>query len=419
MKYRIPLIAFALALLAQIALTPTPIHGASALVHEGTVHYPALSGPFAVGRTVFDWTDKGRLDPYSPNGASPRRLLVTAWYPASIRPGAQASRWIPAAVTAAYASAIGGTPDKLERVQINAHDDAALAEGTAALPILVMSPGDGRVPAFYTHYAEALASQGYVVFGVAHTYNALAVAFPNGDVIVGTQDARGVDTNTDPGVGPLESVIHDYARGSRAVAIQAADIRFVLDRIAALNGDDPRFAGRLDLARIGAFGHSFGGATVVDALLKDERLKAAVNLDGTVFSAVPVSNTRPFMTIVTRESIREAMSDATLALVGLTRADYDRLIDITSHNRQLFERSTKAYFVTIDGATHDNFSDAGVFADEFPNLKADLGTIDPLLALTITDGYLTGFFDEILLGRPPTLPALAARYTQTKVEQKG
>ena len=46
------------------------------------------------------------------------------------------------------------------------------------------------------------------------------------------------------------------------------------------------------------FGHSLGGATAAAAMLEDQRIKAGVNLDGTLFG--PVVNAgldRPFMLV--------------------------------------------------------------------------------------------------------------------------
>jgi len=42
-----------------------------------------------------------------------------------------------------------------------------------------------------------------------------------------------------------------------------ADMGFALDQLERLNASDPsgRFEGRLDMRRVGVFGHSLGGAT--------------------------------------------------------------------------------------------------------------------------------------------------------------
>ena len=63
----------------------------------------------------------------------------------------------------------------------------------------------------------------------------------------------------------------------------AADVRFILDRLTELNARDAQhfsIAGRLDLNRFGAMGHSAGAEFAARACQLDARLKACVDLDG-------------------------------------------------------------------------------------------------------------------------------------------
>jgi hypothetical protein len=53
------------------------------LEHRSEVTLPAPTGPFAVGRALFDWVDDGTLDASSPAPGSKRELLVWIWYPAA------------------------------------------------------------------------------------------------------------------------------------------------------------------------------------------------------------------------------------------------------------------------------------------------------------------------------------------------
>ena len=58
-----------------------------------------------------------------------------------------------------------------------------------------------------------------------------------------------------------------------------------------MNRTDPLFKGRLDLSEMGIVGDSFGGCCGIAAVLKNEMLKYAVNLDGGLF--VPMEYTFP------------------------------------------------------------------------------------------------------------------------------
>src|SRR5262245_29588018 len=54
---------------------------------------PAPTGPYAVGRTEFDWVDSSRPDSDSPS--EHREIAVWLWYPASPRNPSEAAEWMP------------------------------------------------------------------------------------------------------------------------------------------------------------------------------------------------------------------------------------------------------------------------------------------------------------------------------------
>jgi predicted dienelactone hydrolase len=85
----------------------------------------------------------------------------------------------------------------------------------------------------------------------------------------------------------------------------ATDMAFVLDRLAALNTDDPSgtFTGRLDLSRVGVFGLSLGGAEAAQFCHKDPRCKAGVDVDGALHGTVIEAGiNRPFMFLLSDHS---------------------------------------------------------------------------------------------------------------------
>ena len=57
-----------------------------------------------------------------------------------------------------------------------------------------------------------------------------------------------------------------------------------------------RFTGRLDMTRVGIFGHSFGGATAAQFCHEDSRCKAGIDVDGAPHGSVIQAGIRqPFM----------------------------------------------------------------------------------------------------------------------------
>jgi hypothetical protein len=66
---------------------------------------------------------------------------------------------------------------------------------------------------------------------------------------------------------------------------------------------DSPFAGRLDLGRIGALGHSFGGNAALEWCRADTTCGGAVNLDGALWTAVGrVGMERPALQLITDHS---------------------------------------------------------------------------------------------------------------------
>src|SRR6516164_8890922 len=57
--------------------------GALWVEHTRELTLPAPTGPFAVGREIFDWTDDQHVDSLAPVSGTKRELLVWIWYPAA------------------------------------------------------------------------------------------------------------------------------------------------------------------------------------------------------------------------------------------------------------------------------------------------------------------------------------------------
>lgn len=49
---------------------------------EGEISFPDLTGPYAVGRTIYSWTDDSREETYTSEHGEARMVTVWVWYPA-------------------------------------------------------------------------------------------------------------------------------------------------------------------------------------------------------------------------------------------------------------------------------------------------------------------------------------------------
>jgi predicted dienelactone hydrolase len=231
---------------------------------------PAPTGPHPVGVTQLHLVDEDRTDPWVPTG--PRELMVSVWYPAAAARGDRVP-YASAEESRLLLSLYGITdvpPDSLTRVRTHAFAGAPRLPGR--FPLVVLSPGLAFPRWTLTTVAEDLASRGYVVVGVDHTYEGAAVTFPDGHVA--------------PCVvcGPGTS-------GAAIVASRVLDLRFVLDRVLA------RYRGMIDPHRVAAGGHSIGGAAAGATMLADPRVDAGFNLDGSFQPALNQDLPRPFLMV--------------------------------------------------------------------------------------------------------------------------
>ncbi|MCC3311553.1 alpha/beta hydrolase family protein [Nocardia africana] len=203
----------------------------------------------------------GRVDAEIGHGA--RAVMVSAWYPT--RTADRSAPYVPAAGPVAQlqiatrAAEWMHTPDAagaMVGAQADATEDAAV-DGDQ-LPVVLVSPGMGTPRFILSGLATELASRGYAVVAIDHTGESPAVQLPDGRIVWGAA----------PTVTP------DYMRAQLATRI--GDLRLVLDHLTAL----PIVGARLDLGRIAALGHSYGGTTAVQLAAIDARVRAAVALDG-------------------------------------------------------------------------------------------------------------------------------------------
>ena len=122
----------------------------------------------------------------------------------------------------------------------------------------------------YTFIFEDLASRGYVVASVDHTYEATAVEFPDGRFEKGVLGSHWDNT------WRTDRQTLDFA-----VSVRLDDLKFVVNQPERMNHDSGSpFAGKWDTTRLAIAGHSLGGMTALPAVLHDARFKARVLIDG-------------------------------------------------------------------------------------------------------------------------------------------
>jgi dienelactone hydrolase len=312
---------------------------------------PAPTGDYEVGRVSFDCVDPERAEIYSSDPQDRRQLVVWAWYPAAPEAGAERGAYLPDpwAPTGEFLG--------LDTAGLRSHAvaDAAVAGGQSAYPVLVLSPS-GFPPLLLAAIGEELASHGYVVLGVNHTYETGVTAFADGRLIplnpVAVAGALG------PQTGPYEE---RFRRRAAVCDYKAADLASVADQLGQPDmGAVGPLAGRVDLSRVGAFGHSFGGNAALEWCRHDRRCLAAVNLDGGLWTEVGrVGLNRPVLQVLAEHpEFAHSGSEAVAAGIVTDAAAYKAEKAITFDGwRTVHQQGRPGHTVQVRGATHLSFMD--------------------------------------------------------------
>jgi predicted dienelactone hydrolase len=360
--------------------------GALWLDHARETPLPAPTGPFAVGRVTYAWTDPAQAELLTPEPSSPRQVLAWIWYPAAPQEGHTAhDAYLPATWQAALARTTGVLLSEfltrdLSRVRTHSVRDAPLSPRRRSYPVLLMRGGHSALTTDYTTLAEDLASHGYVVLGFDAPYRTFVVVLPDGRVIV-----RAPRNNAERVGGPERERLAETL-----VDAWSSDMSFALDHLARLNASDPsgRFTGRLDLEHVGAFGHSLGGAEALQFCHDDARCKAGIDVDGAPFGSVVVDGVRqPFMFLGSDH--RDEPAAETRPIEARIRSIFQRVPD------------GRGLIVTIRGAGHFGFADDVKSRLVMSAMRAlGHGRLDGQRQLAISVYWIRTFFDVYLQGAP-------------------
>jgi dienelactone hydrolase len=370
-------VAAAAALIITLPVTP-PANGVARTSTASTpaTELPEPTGPYPVGVTTVHLQDRNRPDPWVPERH--RELMVSLWYPALRQVGRRAQYVTPAesALILRHLQAAGVPEDALSTTVTHARVDAPPLRRTHGLPLVVLSPGFSFPRTSLTGLAEDLASRGYAVAAIDHTYESAVVTFPDGRIVTCLDCRSAVD-------------------GPAVAAGRARDVSFVLDR---LTRPRPVWRGArlIDAGRIAMVGHSIGGASATWTMRADARVRAGLNMDGsfqpTAGDVLYPPLDRPFLLLGAE-------------VHGQPGAD-------TSWDSSWSSLRGWRRWLSVEGTTHSSFTDYAVLGDQ-AGIK-----VQPLpgeRCSQITRAYVAAFLDRHLRRQPRLLlNGPSARYPEVR-----
>ncbi|EPY06878.1 Platelet-activating factor acetylhydrolase plasma/intracellular isoform II [Paenibacillus alvei TS-15] len=356
-------------------------------VYLPVFHLPKLDGPEKVGTQTFHFTDQNRDEVLTENQSDKRELMVQVWYPTENKNNNKSEALFPKdkemfkKYIQTYSNSLN-LPDFVfdywKYSRTNSYENVEILPYTSPYPLVLLSHGMGTSRVLHASQAENLASHGFIVVTIDHTYSTFATIFPDGRV---------TDYKTKMKTTDERRKIGD---------IWTQDVEFVINQIEKLNSGaiESQFKGKIDLNNIGAMGHSFGGATAFNATYLDHRIKAGINMDGSLYEVKnrDVIN-KPFM-FIRSGSFKDWLVDFKKDK-NLDNEINKQLSDELHIIKNVINQGGSAIYV--EGTQHFNFTDLQ-FYSELIKLTGITGDINGKRGSSIVNQYVLDFFNKQLKG---------------------
>lgn len=310
------------------------------------------TGEYSVGTRSYTLTDESREE-YFTEEKDNRKVTIQYWYPSEV-----------------------------------SGQEETIAEGK--FPLVIFSHGAfGYRMSNYSTYQE-LASHGYIVCSIDHTYHAFMTKQEDGQTIIANMEFINSAMGAQSGQLDAEEV---YKLEQEWMKLRTGDMKFVLDYIkknASSSSADPVYKS-MDLQHIGVFGHSMGGATAAQIGREDQDVDAVVVVDGTMMGEImgfkdgkevvtDMPYPKPIMNIYNESHYSEALA---------APDQYPNMV--------AYKNAPDSYQLVIDGSGHMNFTDLAIISPFLSKMletgDRDAIDVDPRFCIETTNGAILEFFD--------------------------
>ena len=361
-----------------------------------SIFLPNPTGKYGVGTKELFLTDSTRKERFKKKDF--RRIYVKIWYPAMHTQGMTPDLYLQN-YSAELIHSIFQSKDfseewlgEIKKQRTNSYPDADLDNSIEKFPMIIFTPGYYfGMAELYSAYMEELASHGYIVCSVNHPYEQPYISFPDEDIYIKKKRTQWAylqlvfanwfhfrNTESKEKIEKTTRYYHKMLhRFNKALDYWVDDTKFFLDYLDTYGQANVNNVVRaIDMDRIGGLGQSFGGAVIGQLCLRDDRLKAGINLDCFQFGDV----------------IDEALKQPLL----LIQSDYQ--LTWNMGNTINYEQNNGDFLLLhLNKASHFVFSDGAVLpydTKDFENRM--IGEVDGSYLLKITNNYMLDFFNHYL-----------------------
>ncbi len=306
---------------------------------------PIKTGGYKVATAKYTWTDINRVEEFSQSGEK-RALTVEFWYPQNA--------------------------DK-------------------TVPLVVFSHGAfGFSGSNYSTFAE-LASNGYVVASIGHTYQAFYTMDTNGKLTIADSGFISTAAEINAVVDTANQEVI-YNTTSKWMKLRTEDENFVLDTIlenCEKETADPVFS-MIDDEKIGLMGHSLGGATSAQIGRERDDIDAVIVLDGTMLGEeIGFKNN----TVVLNDT------PYPIPILNVYAEDHYKnskeFVGDSYNNFYATQNAVLAYETVFKNAGHLNFTDLPLFSPALAKMLG-VGTIDERYCIETMNQVVLEFFNSFL-----------------------
>lgn len=351
--------------------------------------FPIPTGDFSVSKKTMNLVDKNRLETITNDTTDNRAIGLSIWYPSN-EGLEKRETYLSNGLSAAFAESKGVPAfafSHFSKIKTNTEKDLAFANGR--FPVIILSHGYIWNAELYNAMIEEIVSQGYVIVGIQHSYEAPLVQLKDRKVKPELAYFQKVNANFDfDKFNSLQQKFQLAADSSKLSIMQKMmhslpynesverwqnDISFVIDELEKRKNDD--FFKQLDLDKIAALGHSFGGSAVAQTCAYDTRIKAGINMDGAQWgNLIDTTFNVPFMALYADR-------------------DYDSFF---TPNFFTYSQVAKNELVSviIKNSGHANFGDLGYWT--LLHQFTETGTINPNRMNELTTDLILDFLEKHL-----------------------
>lgn len=358
---------------------------------------PKPTGEWQVGTQTLHFIDMNREEIFGDTQGSRRELMVQLWYPAQNANGKTApfmpegSKMLREDPLSKEIGIPGVFMNGLESIPSHSYEGAEVLNSGSPFPLVLLNHGYGSSKVYHTSQAENLASHGYIVASIDHTYSTYATVFPDGSTTTMKTD---------------KVLIEEAEYRDKVGKVWTEDISFILDQLELVNSGriSSSLQDKLDLRHVGVFGHSFGGAASYDAL-HDSRVVAGIDMDGSLYGYDKAGAAKPFMYMFSEDAfqvfdkVRQGYiyTDEELNALGVTREQIEEETTEAKHQVKHLRMAARrgGPIVYIENTRHYNFADLQ-FVTPLYRFVGLTGDIDPARSASIVNAYTLEFFDKYL-----------------------